>query len=648
MSLSFCDIARNTKRNRLVVFSALVLVTSLFAALADAADATSDKPNREPESLVVSAARVSSTILEAPTPVMVYTEDDIKQRKAIFLEEIIKGTPGVHLTRAGGFGGLAAIRMRGGEANHVKLRMDGIDLNDPVQDQANLSYLSTVGFKQVEILLGPQSSIWGSDALSGTINLDTTPMSGTQKAHLSVSAGNLGSHLESAEFSRNQGRYHINVSASNFDTQGSNFALQGNERDAYRNSTGHLNFGYSTEQVKTQVILRYTDATYEYDPVMNGLAQDGDLDSYGRQFYGSWRLAITQAENWEYSIGLTTLDANYRDRLNGNTTTLREGTRIKLEGQVSYQRNHHRFTLASEYYEEGFGQQAEATRFGDPNYQQTQSQLSFVGEYGLTIPKMSLVLSARSDQNNAFRNSITYRVSGRYRIQESTFLGASFATGIKNPGFIERYGYSPDTFLGNADLKPEQSRSLSLNVEQRFKDAVTLSVAWFRARLDDEINGFVFDRSRSAFTAANVQGVSRRNGVEVSAQISPSDWSELTFAYTRLSAKQPIAGTKEYEQELRRPVNSGKIFFDVERKRFNAQIGWVFVGAVYDNNFGVFPAARVKLDSYNLLHITGRFTLNERWALHGKVNNLLQESYQEVYGYGSIGRHFLFGFDLSL
>ena len=226
------------------------------------------------------------------------------------------------------------------------------------------------------------------------------------------------------------------------------------------------------------------------------------------------------------------------------------------------------------------------------------------------------------------------------------FLGAG--TGTKNPTFVERFGFTPDTFIGNPNLRPERSRSVSVTVEQLFADVASVRITGFHDRLQDEIDGFAFDANAGAFTAVNTNGESHRDGVELSVQTRLNALTQLRVDYTYLNATQAEDGKQE--NELRRPHSSGRIIvdFDPLPDRLTFQIGAAYVGNHYDDDFATFPARRVNLDGYTLLHCTARYRFDDRFELTGRIENATDARYQDVWGYTTPGRRAFVGLNVRL
>ena len=210
-------------------------------------------------------------------------------------------------------------------------------------------------------------------------------------------------------------------------------------------------------------------------------------------------------------------------------------------------------------------------------------------------------------------------------------IWANWGTGIKNPTFVERFGFTPDTFLGNPDLNPETNRHLSAGAVIQGREW-SLRATAFRDRLEDEINGFYFDGTEGAFTSVNEQGKSKRDGVELETTLTiPAGL--LSVGASWLDAAEPDGA-----REIRRPEWQAYATFSHQRGPFSAELSGYYVGSRVDLDFSGFPAERVALDDYLLLraHLCYRLGRHLELALRGE--NLLDERYQDQLGYASPGR----------
>jgi len=295
---------------------------------------------------------------------------------------------------------------------------------------------------------------------------------------------------------------------------------------------------------------------------------------------------------------------------------------------------------------EDFVQRGTASPFGDPNQTQKLDTSGYVLEYR-AAPKESLNLSAaiRYDDSSAYDAATTYRLTASYALQE-TRLRASLGTGQKSPTFGDRFGFFPDTFIGNPNLKPERSRGWEIGIERALGNRTSLTATYFDVTLEDEIDGFVFDPTSFQFTAANVSGRSERHGVELtaSAELSPS--LDFGASYTYTDSTQPD-GSGDLVDEIRRPQNVGAFNLNyAANERVNVNVNVTYNGSQYDTFFPPFPRSpeRVTLASYTLVTLAASYQMTPRLELFGRIENLLDEDYEDVYGFNTPGIGAFIGF----
>jgi vitamin B12 transporter len=261
---------------------------------------------------------------------------------------------------------------------------------------------------------------------------------------------------------------------------------------------------------------------------------------------------------------------------------------------------------------------------------------------GRSIDRLTWLLSARYDDNSDFDSALSGRLSLAYRLSSTTLVRANLGTGRKAPTFIERFGYFPGQFIGNPDLKPEKSKSYDLGVDYLlYDDAVELQLTVYYQNLEDEINGFVFDPDTFLFTAENIDGDSIRKGVEAAATYNLTENLSFGGSYTYTDSTQND-GSGDDVPELRRPRHSGSLntsyrFLD---DRATLKVVADYGGTSTDIFFPPFPAPSeiVSLDSFWLLDVTASYDINQNTNIFVRANNLLDEDYEQVFGYRTPGR----------
>lgn len=261
---------------------------------------------------------------------------------------------------------------------------------------------------------------------------------------------------------------------------------------------------------------------------------------------------------------------------------------------------------------------------------------------GKSIDRLTWLLSARYDNYSDFDNAVSGRLSLAYRFSKRTLLRANLGTGLKVPTFTERFGFFPGQFIGNPHLQPEKSISYDVGIDRMLlHDAIELQLTVYYQELEDEINGFFFDPGAFLFTAVNVEGISIRKGLEMSATLNLTQNLSFggSYTYTDSTERDGLGGDV---RELRRPRHSGSLnasylFLD---ERANLTVVADYNGTSTDIFFLPFPAPSeiVSLENYWLLDLTASYYINHNTNIFVRANNLLDEDYEQVLGYRTPGR----------
>lgn len=598
------------------------------------------------ETIVVRAAREPIDAAATGSAVTVLDENYLAQRQTAALAEILRSVPGTAVSRAGPIGAQAQLRMRGAEANHTLVFIDGVRANDPAQNgEFNFAHLLNADIEAVEIIRGPQSALWGSDALAGVINIRTRRGGDGLAGNVYAEGGENSWQNFGANARYGNEQFGAALGIASVETDGDNISRQGGEDDGYENNTLTGSFDWNAnETLSFDGSLRYVDATNDFDETdfSTGLPADSDSETEVEQLYGRLGVSLSTLDGrWRHSasVALTDTDNDNRGQFSRTRT---EGEVIVYTLQTSFDlAEGHTLTGAYERWEEDFTQRGQATDFGDPNRDEDIDTNSFIVEYrGQLTDTLSVLASARNDDNSDFDDKTTGRLSAAWQVAEATTLRGAWGTGIKNPTFTERFGFFTN-FVGNPDLKPEESTGWEIGVDQNWlEDRLQVSATWFDEELEDEINGFFFDPTIGEFgdfTAVNEDGKSERQGLELAARWLILDGLSLNAAYTWLDSQDP-----DGSDEIRRAEHIA-----------SANLNWDFLGGRANLNLQVdyndeqddffFPPVppfqeRVELDSFTLVTLAGSFRLFDNLELYARVENATDEDYEEVFGFVAPGR----------
>lgn len=618
------------------------------------------------EVVVVTASRTDSLLKDITSTMSVFTEQNIENRKPIAASDILRSSPGVSVNRSGGLGSLTQVRVRGAEANHIMVLIDGVEANDVGQGSGyDFGNLLANDIGQIEVLRGPQSSLWGAGALAGVISITTVRSDEPFDVNGYLEGGSFDTYSAGLNLGGAGDKFNYRVSVGYADSEGENIAREGDEKDGYTNKTLNLTGGYDfTDSFGLTASYRRTEADRDFDDTdfNTALPIDADKKTESTFDYASLIAAFKAFDGaWLNDLGVKynrSKNDNFTDRVLDNGS---EGTRTRGYWQSSWlpgADNNNNLTFVAEQIRETYKQDVPDTSFGDANRDLSRDITGFVGEYNhMWDSGFKLALSARHDKNDDFKDATTYRVGGLYdQLDKGWQLRASYGTGVKNPTFSEQFGYYESggtPFIGNPDLKPEKSTSWEVGTTLQTPGKLfRVDLTYFNEELEDEINGFFYDIDQMATTAINMDGTSKRQGAELASWFNFTDNLVLYVAYTYLDAREPEEDGRA-ELEIRRPrhiasANLNYLFLN-ERGRFNLNVDYngeqediAFIPPTYDE--------RVTLDAFTLVNALLSFKVIDNLELYVRGENLTDEEYEEVYGFRGQSRAGYLGlrFDWSL
>lgn len=599
----------------------------------------------EDETIIVVGARVPVPESEVTSAVTLLDPEEIELRGPV-LSDALRAVPGLAVSRSGPAGSLTDVRLRGSEANHVLVLIDGIEASVPFTGGFNFSQTPAFGVDRVEVLRGEQSALWGSDAIGGVINILTN--SGTPETHWSLfgEAGSFETRQAGASVSGTRGSLSGGVSASFYATEGIDAAGLGGEDDGFdlRTLSASGTLGLSPG-IRLEGAARLTAYTTEYDADTDF---DGRLDDTANETDGlrhGARLAVIAEPGairlpWRSELSFSLVSDAMTNSDAGVFSGETEGRRWQAYYQGTAEWSglgaDHRLTLLAEHESERFSAYSGPGAGDNQVRELSNDALAF--DYGATAGALSLHASARQDWNEQFDDALTWRIGAAYAFDAiGGRIRASYGEGVKNPGIYELFGFFPGFFTGNPDLVPERSRGWEIGWDQRFGDTLRFGVSAYASTLEDEI---YTDFASVPATARNRTFESERRGVE-----AEGEWQALTTLTVRGSAT--FAESEENgAPEIRRPDLLASLSVNwTPNGPFSAGLSADHVGEQIDTDFATFT--NVTLPAYTL--VSGRFAyaVNDRLELYVRGDNLLNEEYRDVVGYAAPGRGLYFGLRLG-
>ena len=596
----------------------------------------------------VTASRTPIEVQHSSTTISIITAEQIAESKAVYVSELLQSVAGLNVSRTGGSGNITQLRMRGGEANHILVLIDGIEANRLSSgSEFRFDKISTEQIERIEVLRGAQSSLWGSDALSGVINIITKRAKKGQEVTLSSSLGQRDYWRKGLSLGYGGDQFDIQLGADLVRTDGVNSIRLGNEKDGFNqkvlNLKSHYNFNNGAE---LGLVFHYKNSDGESDPSnsSDGYAEDDEKEYLSRVFYkwDSWQ------SRWQQQLAYSVVDQKNKNKQASARSTY-DGKKHKWMYQSTFKLpvsndriNRQSLTFAAERERDNYEQVTSSS-----SHKQRIVNYGYVAEYQLGfMDDFNFSASGRADDNDEFKNTKTYRLGLSYIYPDwGTKLHIAHATGVKNPTFTELFGWSPASFIGNPDLKAEHSKDWELGVSQEFFDEqMNLTVTLFQQRLKDEIAS-----NKSYNGSINSDGESKRDGLELDLQGNLSGNIRYGFSYTYLVATEGVSGGDD-KTEVRRPKHqwSGLLNYAFFEDKANLQLSADHIGKHRDVDWSGGSGSRVELDDYLLINMTINYAVASDFKLWGRVSNLFDEDYTEVSGYNDEGTTIYAGFEITL
>ncbi len=599
------------------------------------------KTNGDIEEVVVTASLTPITRSRSGNAVSILNKEQVKNQASVGITGLLRDVPGFSVSRVGVLGSQTQVRVRGAEANHLVVLFDGVEANDPSQgDEFNWATVTAADIERIEIIRGPQSSLRGSDAIAGVVNI-ITPSAEKTSFGFFLESGSRSTHHTGVNLGLKQPDFDVRLGLANIESNGGNIARLGDEKDGYQNTTLTIKAGAKiNEQVRFSFSARESDGMNQYDADndYDGLVEDQDRQS---NFYSSnARLKVDYSSLdglWRHklSISRSTNDSSaFVDGVEGNITASIKD-QYQYVGSVSFADGTKTLSFLAERDREDWEQRGDDP-WGDVNQDRERDTDSVAVEYRIDINnQLTMAVSGRIEDNSEFKNAKTFRAETTYRLSDQTRIRGAFGTAIKNPTFTERFGYYTN-FIGNPNLVPEESRSWELGFDTKMLDSnLTLSATVFNSELANEIDGFVYDPAIFAFTSGNTNSNSERKGLELSFAANLWDSLSISSAYTYTESRDG-----DSVDEIRRPRNiaSANLSWEAtEKLSLNASLQ--FTGDQTDVYYPPYPEPSqvVTMEDHTLCHLNINYIASNKMEFYVNLENAFDEDYEEVFGYQTLG-----------
>lgn len=572
------------------------------------------------EEIVVTGTRTPVEVNNLPAAVTVLNREDIEELQVNSVPELLRGVAGIDVTNSGGYGKVAEVRMRGTGTNHVLVLIDGVRIGSATVGFAAFEHLQPAIIERIEIVRGPRSSLWGSEALGGVIQIFTRKGSGEEpRFSLDVGGGSFDTFEVTGGVSGKYRDFDYSAAVSWFDTRGIDvrrptpgpFGVDHPDKDGYDNLSVQFRGGYDFGATgRIEAFIMRAEGTTEYD----GSFQD-QTDFLQQAAGGAF--SFSPAENWNTSLRL----GESRDELDNFSPSgdfsSRFDTRLR---QLSWQNDislfdQHLLSFGVDYREDKVDSTADYSRTRRDN-------TGVFGQYGLNFHGHRLIASLRRDDDEIFGSKTTGGIGWSYAWHETLRLYASYGTAYRTPTFNELFF----PYFGNPDLRPETAQSWEAGVEGQH-ERFGWSMRAYRTDAEDLITT-VCDRFFNC--APENVNEAQITGIEGELFVQWGGWNTMLVAEyldpenETTGKRLPRRVTKRLSLDLRR---------DMGRFTFGARL--LAEGNRFDN-----APNTIRVGSFVTVDVSGEYRVNDRLTLRAKVANLLDEEYQTVKTYNSFDRNF--------
>jgi len=624
----------------LVLTILLSTVTEIAFSETDLKDEKSISPK-----VVVTATRVETPTDQVASSVTVITAEDIERSQQIQLLEVLRAVPALDVVRSGGPGGNTTVFIRGANPEHTLVRIDGIRVNNPITPgrSFNFANLSVDNIERIEILRGPQSTLYGSDAIGGVISIITKKGVGEPSVSVSSEAGSFNTFIHQGALSGGTEKYNYSFGVSRHDTDGISAAGEryGNtERDGYENTTLSTRLGIvPLEMLDANLFLRYVRATAELDNAggPGGDALNRELDT--EEFY------VRAESNTSFfndrlkqTYAISYVDQEFRDDADPDFLNPFNFQRSRFKGssvQLDFQNSVH----ATDYLDilagfESTREKGSSSFFSDGEFGPFESRFdeetATINGYYLqalvdTDESFFSTFGLRLDDHSRFGEEVTWRMAPGYLLpNQTTRFTSSIGTAFKAPSLFQLY-----SDFGSEELSPEKSLGWDLGVEQEFLTGrAVVGATYFWNRFEDLIT---FDPD--TFLYSNISEA-RSEGIEVFSRINVFQDLDLGLNYTYTDTEDRDTS----RSLLRRARNKFGANFNYRyMQKANLNLNMLYVGSRYDNDFSTFPASRVRLGGYTRVDVASSYDISENVQIFARIENLFDKQYEEVFGFGTPG-----------
>ncbi len=631
-------------------FLAVVLVSAFIPIALCAGQDNTEKTDLHHE-IVITATRIETPAKEIATSVTVITRQELEQTKKTTLIEALQEVLGLSILQSGPLGSSASVMIRGANSEHTLVMIDGVEVNDPITPSRtyDFSHIKVEGIERIEILRGPQSPLYGSDAMAGVINIITQKGLGKPRFHLSSLGGSYRTFSGTAGLTGSTEKLHYSFWTSSLTSQGfsaANAALEGNtEADGYKNLSFSARAGYkASDNIDLDFSARFIDTKSDIDNYGSAFGDDpNNIQTYDSLYFKGHIRGLFLKNRWEQKWTISHVNSNRETENPTDEQHPFDSDRSRYKSRLyklDWQNNfflHKSITLTfgAEYQQEQGESSYQSESIWGPSRSffplkkahntgiYIQDQMRLKGMFFLTA-------GIRLDSHSQSGSSTTYRIAPAFFIQQTnTKLKATYGTGFKSPSLYQLYApgnaWGP---IGNENLEPEKTTSWDVGIEQIFWNGkILFTGTYFFSQFENLID---YDFTQGYINIARASS----KGVEFLLKYAPSENFAISASYTHTTARDK----KTNEALLRRPRDKFTASLNL---RFLAKghfvLSIIHLGVRADQEWIDWISTRVQMGSFTLLNAAVSYDILPTIQLFLRLDNILDQQYEMIKGYGTPG-----------
>jgi len=569
------------------------------------------------EPIFVTATRTAHTTDETLAPVSTITRKDIETSQANTLPELLTGLPGIHITTQGGMGKESSIFMRGTSTRHILFLVDGVKIGSASLGQTAFQHIPINQIERIEIIRGPRSSLYGSDAIGGVVQIFTRK--GTEETSLNVSAG-YGTHETyetSAGISGSTGKAKFGLQATFSETDGINALSTSNpDTDGYINRSISATFNDAvSELLEIGFNILYAESDNEFDSAFDATSIDSEkaIESI---ITNDIKLYLT--DDWDSTIKLSTNRDESNIFQNNSLNSSIDTNRNQFFWQNDIQ------ILDSNILSLGYDFMNEEIETSENFSVKRRNNKAVFAQLQSNFKQQNIILSFRHDNNDSFGHHTTGNFDWRFQFNDAYSITASYGQAFKAPTFNDLFWPAGAFAAGNPDLEPETSKSTEIITRGN-----TANIDWFvniyKTRIKDLIDWS--PNNMGVWVPTNIDDANIE-GIETSIKTTMKDW-DISF---NMNFLDPRNRTTDKKLE-RRASEHAKLNIDKTFSKLKTGITFDMQGDRFDDT-----SNQDRLSGYGLVNIRAQYQIMKNITLKAKIDNLFDKKYQTAKDYNSLDR----------